>query len=169
MTRPERALLLATVDALVAHLRNPMSPDAVVDAIQNLGRIKAQVVEAIASGGVRELYAGADVTLTAEQILQKDMAIIPKLRARIAELSARQRVVGEYHVRNHSVPFVGDDNKYRAALVHIIGDVPEPMSDPWQMCREIAAEALGTKAGTPPVPYNQKRMPGGHIEIVRWS
>ena len=53
MTAAERALLLATVDALVAHLRNPMSPDAVVDAIRNLGRIKAQVIEAIASGDVR--------------------------------------------------------------------------------------------------------------------
>ena len=52
MTAAERALLLATVDAVVAHLRNPMSPDEAHDALAAIGRLKAKVIEDIAIGHV---------------------------------------------------------------------------------------------------------------------
>lgn len=52
MTATERALLLAVTDAVVAHLRNPMSPDEAHDALAAIGRLKAKVIEEIAIGRV---------------------------------------------------------------------------------------------------------------------
>ena len=56
------------------------------------------------------------------------------------------------------------EEKYRRALLRILGDAPLPFTDPWQMCREIAAEAIGCAPGSPPVPEGYKRMYGGQIQ-----
>ena len=54
--------------------------------------------------------------------------------------------------------------EYRLALLQVLDETPEPFTDPWQMCREIAAKALGCKPGSPPVPEGYQRIYGGHTQ-----
>lgn len=42
--------------------------------------------------------------------------------------------------------------QYRAALLHILGDIPSPMEDAYERCRKMAAAALGFRE---PVPDDQ--------------
>jgi hypothetical protein len=82
----------------------------------------------------------------------------------------------EYVALEPKQPYsLGSDEALRRALLHILGDMPSPMEDAWERCREIAAAALGyakpgpLKRDLPPVWYetggsfgwnNQVQLPG---------
>ena len=54
MTAAERALLLALTRVVVAHLRDTVANEIIHDALAELGRLHAAVVEDIATGLVRQ-------------------------------------------------------------------------------------------------------------------
>lgn len=43
----------------------------------------------------------------------------------------------------------GGEEALRHALLHILGDMPSPLENPWERCRGIAAEALGYQKPDP--------------------
>jgi hypothetical protein len=45
------------------------------------------------------------------------------------------------------------EERYRLALLHILGDQHPPNTDAWQRCREMAAEALGYSRPEPMALY----------------